>query len=136
LPGDSLLWALSDDAIWKYNVLKNEGQFMPLRQTEATSFDFMDDQTLLVGFKRKGLREFSLVEEKLTYEYVHLPDNNTSLLSNTVDEIYRDSKGNIWICSWGSGISYTQPQKRKFNTYYPKHFYPGIESFSPLRCFP
>lgn len=130
--GDSLIWVLSDDAIWKYNVLKNEGQWIPLLQTEATSFKFLDDRTLLIGFKKNGLREFSLDELKLTHQYHHLPDNNASLLSNSIDEINKDAKGNIWISSWGVGISYTQPRKRKFNTFYPKELLPGIESFNPV----
>lgn len=134
--GDSLIWALSDDGIWKYNIRKNEGQWMPLRQNEATSFEFLDDHTLLVGFKKKGLWEFSLEEEKLTYQYTHLPDNNASLLSNSVDEINRDSQGNIWVSSWGIGISYTQPKKGKFNTFYPRDLLTGIQSFNPIALVP
>jgi len=130
--GDSLLWVLSDAALWKYNVVKNEGRLIPLLQNEATSFDLMDDHTLLIGFKNDGLREFNIQEEKLTTQYLHQPDNPASLLGNNVDGVYKDRSGGLWISSWGKGLSYSQPKKRKFSTFYPKNILPEIETFDPV----
>jgi len=96
----------------------------------------MDDSTLLIGFKKTGLWEFSISEEKLTVQYLHQPGNTSSLLSNTVNDIYKDQSGGLWISTWGKGISYTQPKKRKFRTFYPQDIYAGIETFYPVALIP
>jgi len=130
--GDSLLWVVSDDALWKYNVLNHKGQFMELHQTDASCLEFKDDSTLLIGFKKNGLREFSILQEKLNIQYLHQPDNPSSLLNNSINDIYQDKLGGLWISSWGKGVSYTQPRKIKFRTFYPQYINRDIQSFIPV----
>jgi sugar lactone lactonase YvrE len=130
--GDSVLWVLSIDAVWKHNLLKNEDRLIPLHQQEASSLGVMDDRTLLIGFKNTGLWEFSIIEEKLTVQYLHQPDNTSSLLSNSVNDIYTDPLGGLWISAWGKGISYTQPRKRNSERFILSIFMPELRLLTLL----
>ena len=134
--GDSLLWVLSDQSVWKYNVLEKKGQLFPLDQEDASSFDFMNDSTLLIGFKKVGLWEFNITKAKLSVQYLHQPDDDFSLLSNTINVVTKVSSGGLWMSTWGKGLSYTQPEKKKFTTFFPQNLFPGLQSFDPVALVP
>ncbi len=134
--GDSLLWVLSDHSLWKYNVLKKKSQLIPLDKRDAMSFEFMNDSTMLIGFNTTGLWEFNISKAAFTAQYLHQPEDEFSLASNSVNDITKDMSGGIWVSSWGTGLSYAQVQKKKFNTFYPKNLYPGIQPFVPASWIP
>lgn len=54
--------------------------------------------------------------------YRHNPNDALSLVNNSVWEIAKDSQNNLWIGTFGGGLSYVDINERaKFKTYLPLH---------------
>lgn len=54
--------------------------------------------------------------------YRHDPNDQLSLVNNSVWEIAQDSQGDLWIGTFGGGLSYVDISERtKFKTYFPQH---------------
>jgi|GEM_PF-3189749 len=134
--GDSLIWVLSKNSLLKYNLLRAEGHFIAIDLGEALSLQLMNDSTLLVGFLENGMWEFNISSEVFTNYYMHSSEDGLSLLSNNVDHISLDRSGDVWIASRGFGLNYANPQKKKFNTFYPQAEHPEIKDFSPTSFLP
>jgi signal transduction histidine kinase/ligand-binding sensor domain-containing protein len=54
------------------------------------------DGSIWIGTENSGLERFDPITGKLTV-YQHIPEDSTSLISNSVKSLYADSKGVIWI---------------------------------------
>ncbi|HLP77839.1 MAG TPA: two-component regulator propeller domain-containing protein, partial [Candidatus Paceibacterota bacterium] len=85
----------------------------------------MDRQTGLfwVGSRNDGVYVFDPVKETS----VHLgsnPDDPTSLSDNTVNFIYQDRKGDLWICT-EHGLNRWNPETKGFTRYQFDSFNPG-----------
>lgn len=49
--------------------------------------------------------------------FVHSSEDSTSLGDNTVNSIYEDSEGNIWVGTYGGGLGKYNPDKNNFTNY-------------------
>ncbi|MEL6538825.1 MAG: two-component regulator propeller domain-containing protein, partial [Bacteroidota bacterium] len=56
-------------------------------------------------------------ETRHAHQYLYEPDNPHSIPANTIKSIYQDKRENIWICTWGGGLSRYLPEKDQFQTY-------------------
>ena len=129
--GDSVLWVLSANTLLKYNHQKNTTHSISISQGTAQSLYLLDNITLLIGFLGAGIWEFNIRQGTFTNHYLHLPEDGLSLLSNNADRISKDKSGNLWVGSRGFGLSYSHPQKKKFNSFYPHLDQSNIQDFFP-----
>uniref|UniRef100_A0AB33IT60 histidine kinase n=1 Tax=Prevotella sp. GTC17253 TaxID=3236793 RepID=A0AB33IT60_9BACT len=73
-------------------------------------------QQLWIGTERDGVFCYDMKRQKL-YWYRHNEHNRHSLSSNNINKIYTDRRGNIWICTSGTGIDRYIPQTNSFENY-------------------
>jgi ligand-binding sensor domain-containing protein/anti-sigma regulatory factor (Ser/Thr protein kinase) len=129
--GDSIIWALSNRSLLKYNIRQQTTHLIPFARGEAETFEVINDSTLLIGFLDIGMQEYNTKQEKIIFQYTHQPEEELSLASNKVDFISQDRDHGIWVGSSGIGLSYAYPQKKKFNTFYPNLESMGVQEFNP-----
>ena len=64
----------------------------------------------------KGFQEYDLKSGKLQ-SFLHNPKDSTSINSNSINKIYRDHLGIVWIGTDDKGICSFDPVTRKFTSY-------------------
>lgn len=109
--GEVLYWKLTDHSI----------QSIGLKNSDVVSRLYVDKKKrLYVGTESNGLMVFNTISKKLLAHYY-----NSEFL-NSVENLYEDSKGQIWISSGAVGIVKLDPEKRTI-----KHYYQDV-GLSPL----
>ncbi len=73
------------------------------------------DRDLIWITANDGLRKFDRAGH-LIQHYVADPSDSSALPSNTVKSSFIDSRGNVWIGTWGGGISKYDASTDKFST--------------------
>jgi PAS domain S-box-containing protein len=88
-----------------------------------------EGETLLVGTMAGGLSEMR--NNEIVRTHVNDPDNPSSISSNAVSKIFRDSQNRVWLSTYGGGVNqYLGEGKfRRFPDASNPH-----GSFSDLRC--
>jgi len=71
---------------------------------------------LWLGSKDGGLIKFNIKTES-AINYLHDPDNNSSISDNSVLSIFRDSQNILWIGTWGGGLNKFDEKNQKFIRY-------------------
>jgi ligand-binding sensor domain-containing protein len=71
---------------------------------------------LWLGTKDGGLIKFDIRTES-AINYLHNPEDNTSISDNSILSIMRDSEKTLWIGTWGRGLNKFDEQKQQFITY-------------------
>ena len=56
-------------------------------------------------------------DDPVFYHYRHDPYNSTSISSSSIQSIYKDREGNIWIGTYGDGVNVFNPLAQKFDHY-------------------
>ncbi|MDN0072466.1 two-component regulator propeller domain-containing protein [Bacteroides caecigallinarum] len=75
----------------------------------VTDLLLINDKELLVGTSINGCRIFNIIERKVTDEFT---EQNKKLNSNSVNHIFRDSNGLVWIGTQG-GMNVYNPKTRR-----------------------
>jgi len=75
---------------------------------------YLDSQGFLWVGTRNGLSVFDGYEFQ---NFFHNEENTHSLAANDISSITEDNKGNIWIATWGGGVSVYDKQTKKFTNY-------------------
>lgn len=70
---------------------------------------------LFIGHWQSGLSIYSILD-KTTKNFQHIPGDSESLPGNIVDDICFDTKGNIWIGTYG-GLAIYHPETEKFTVF-------------------
>ena len=78
---------------------------------------FFDDNEYLWIGTEGGLEQFNK-KEKTFKHYVHNPQNKTTIGSNSIVTITKDSKGNLWSGGWNSGLNRFNYKNESFTHYY------------------
>src|SRR5690606_6016998 len=73
----------------------------PILVIEAIS-----DSTVMVGVDGQGLWEIAKEDLAVYNNYKEDVDNPNSLPGNGVYDIFEDSKGRVWVCSFSRGVSF------------------------------
>jgi len=71
--------------------------------------------TLWIGTRADGLYRYNYQTKELRHYFSTLNDNTLS--NNNVSVIFRDSKKNLWIGTFGGGICLFDPKTNTFKTY-------------------
>ncbi|MBW4889233.1 response regulator [Mucilaginibacter sp. HMF5004] len=72
-----------------------------------------DGDYLWVGLTNKGVVRLTISNQQVS-SYQHNPQNLYSLHHNTVNYIYKDHKGRLWVCTDGGGLAYFDTKANKF----------------------
>ena len=65
---------------------------------------FADGNTLWVGTRASGLFSVNLETNEVT-EYRHDAENHSSISANSITDIIKDTKGNLWISTFHQGLN-------------------------------
>ena len=78
----------------------------------------VEKNVFLIGTRVDGLFRYDANNE-IMIQYKHEPGRKDpdKLPENYISNIFRDSKGNLWIGTFGGGFSLFDPQKGTFQTY-------------------
>ncbi len=68
------------------------------------------DGTVLIGADGTGVYRLNTTDGSLVERYVSDEDDEGSLCSNTVSDVYVDDDNYIWISTYSNGISYLDPE--------------------------
>lgn len=82
-----------------------------------------NDSLLWVGTNLRGLLLFNKHTGKTTH-YTHSRSDSCSISSNTINTLYQDTKGRLWVGT-SMGLNKYQPQKNSFRVYTKKD---GLQS--------
>jgi len=120
--GDSI-WIGAENGLYLY--YKGKGnidtlytdfeEFTNLFANSISSIHIDNKNILWVGLSGYGLIKYNLSDETLNY-YINEPDNDNSLVHNTVQDITEDKQGNLLIGTLG-GISIYNRFTNDFNNY-------------------
>ncbi|MEP6646142.1 MAG: two-component regulator propeller domain-containing protein [Saprospiraceae bacterium] len=115
--GDSIIWIVDANELIKYNYFEKNVLHIPMEGVQTVQN--FNDTTLLVSIFNHGVIEFNTRTLTIGNHYFSSSDNSMSLLTNNINSISRDEDNDFWFGSWGFGVSYAYPGKRKFNIYNP-----------------
>ena len=95
-----------------------------------------DDQNTRIYRDRKGFVWIGMEKGLSRYDgygfkhYLHLPDDSTSLSSNTIIMLTEDREQRFWIGTWDAGLSLYDPVRDRFVTFRPR---PGDSTWLQTR---
>lgn len=69
-----------------------------------------------LGTKDGGLVKFNITTEQ-ALNYIHDPNDSTSISDNSVLSIFRDSRDILWIGTWGGGLNKFDEKNHRFKRY-------------------
>jgi|GEM_PF-1757958 len=75
----------------------------------------LQEQYLLVSTSRLGLLLFDLAQEAFIQRIAHEENDPFRLKSNRLHELYMDQDEILWVTSYGMGLHYGSPNKKKFD---------------------
>jgi signal transduction histidine kinase/ligand-binding sensor domain-containing protein/CheY-like chemotaxis protein len=82
-----------------------------------------------------GLVLYDRAEKSIITKYQHNPQNDNSILSNSIRAITEDDKGKLWIGSQNGGLSILEPDQNRFHNYTNDPGDPESLSFNTIDCF-
>jgi hypothetical protein len=121
---DSIYYIASSNGLIKYNIQSKRvilfEQFEEQKITQINSIQARDN-ILYVGTEENGLLLFDLKKEKYIAQYVHDVTHPFSLSGNTVNTVYIDSSGNLFLGINGSGLDYCNLKLSRLNAHYSEN---------------
>lgn len=113
--------------------LKNK--FSPSNNYIGNVYHIMEDRNGILWFSTKGQGLVSAVPDErrpsgyLFRKYTHDPFNSNSISSNDVYYTFQDSKGRVWVATFGGGLNLLQEEqghllfRHKYNSFsrYPEY---------------
>jgi len=116
------IWIANGSSIDRYNGYSFESNIIP--ELEALNIDhficfLIDDEGYkYIGTQTQGLLVIS-PDGKTIDHYVHDSSNPSSISHNYVDPIIQDSRGDIWVGTYGGGINLYDKSTKSFTTKTP-----------------
>jgi len=110
------LYRIKPDGTWQTKFpVKGRGDFS---FSNIRTFLEIRKNVFLVGTRAEGLYRYDANNESLV-QYQAQPGtvNSKTLPDNYISSIYRDSRNNIWIGTFGGGFCLFDPDKEEFTTY-------------------
>lgn len=83
------------------------------------SFLQYDDNTIWVGTQGSGIKIMSYPDLKVIGSITHNPARSNGLSNNGITYMYRDTRGLIFIGTWGGGLNVYNPASGNFTVYKP-----------------
>ncbi|MCB0664281.1 MAG: hypothetical protein KDC80_00590, partial [Saprospiraceae bacterium] len=74
----------------------------------------LDKTNVLVSTENLGILLFDLISREFTMQYAPIPDDEFSLRSADIREIYVDQSKTLWASIWGKGVEYASFNKNNF----------------------
>ena len=121
-----LLIGTRGNGLFKYEFSSNskpdsfEGKLLKLNWTNHKNIRSLirdDEENYWLAVANQGIHVFNK-NEKLIHKFVHDPTNSNSLSDNYVFKIFQDSRGMVWIGtwggSWGGGLDMYNPKTNTF----------------------
>lgn len=116
------LWVGSEFGLYKFDEKLNKFSLFPLRDSSGKQEPAIraiaetHDGKLCLGTEEDGL--FALDPEAgLVENYLAIPGDPTSLRSNYISSLYCDRDGNLWIGTFGKGVSFWGKHRKPFFSY-------------------
>lgn len=121
-------WVMGSGQVWIYNqklqrwfdnvvdYLKAQ-DYTPIPNTRILAKSIVEDYAggLWMGTEHRGLFRINY-SDKSVQQYDYRSDRPTSLADNTVQSLYLDSTGNLWVGTYKNGLSYYSPNVQRFAT--------------------
>lgn len=122
--------------LFHFNQDKNlKNIFSPANHYIGNVYHIMEDREGTLWFSTKGQGLVRAVRDQTSSagyrfnKYMHDPYNSNSISSNDVYYTYQDSKGRIWVATFGGGLNLLQEErghvlfKHKYNSFsnYPEY---------------
>jgi AraC-like DNA-binding protein/ligand-binding sensor domain-containing protein len=113
------LWIAYWDKIDKYNIGNvteiNKIKSIPYSRRNVSTF-YLNDNTIWLGADN-GISQITVKEDDSPriVEHRHLPLDANSM-GNDPNNIFLDRNNNIWVSTWGAGVSYANTNPKFFRT--------------------
>ena len=121
-------WVMANGQIWIYNKILKKW-FTDLRQyLLAQNYSGIPESNLLpkafeedfqgrlwIGTDHQGLVLLNW-KDRSVHQYLYDSSNPTSISDNTIQSLYLDSSGDLWIGTYKNGLSYYSPNAYKYAT--------------------
>jgi diguanylate cyclase (GGDEF)-like protein len=134
---DGILWVGTDShGFYSYNISNDFFKSYPLGKVNGLnpsdfgimSLSMVDDDSIWLGYDGNGIGVFNISSK--TYSFIGEKGfNDYSILTNSVQNIFKDNSGLIWISTSG-GVSYYSPLKLGSHIYLKKADGSGISENS------
>lgn len=110
---------MSRDAVWSSNI-----------------YCIMQDheKNYWIGTKGSGIYKFTRTDDPLSFRvrhFQHQPGDPNSLSDNDVYSIFQDSKGHMWIGTWGGGLDLMVKGKKDVRFLHSRN---GLDSYPANDC--
>ena len=111
---NGIIWLGSSKGLNQFNRQSNTFRYIWAGAILSIS---QDQQGLLwIALWHNGLIKYNPSTNQV-FNYIHNPDDPTSLGSNNNFTTYVDSKNNVWICTWSGGLSLYNRETDSFTRY-------------------
>ena len=128
-PSDSLLWGIhifplqgQAEANSIRSLLTEEMNTRFVRGTTIRDIHFSENGIVWIGTMNGGLTKYNLKTQESRH-YPHDPMNPNSLINNSINGIYEDPEGILWIATDG-GLNRFDPESEVFEVYTEEHGLP------------
>ena len=85
----------------------------------ATCMEKENDSIYWIGTRYTGIYRLN-IDKNTAIRFTNRPNDNNSLVSNYINDIYYDSRNNLWIGTGGSGLCVYDINSGQFKTYTEK----------------
>ena len=117
------LWFATEEGLNKFDgsrfipFYKENGKSHGINGNELNCLlDDPKDSILWIGTQRAGINAYNYSNNTFK-SYKHNANEQSSLITNDITNIFASSDGNIWICTFWKGIDYFDKEKEQFIHY-------------------
>ena len=117
------LWFATEEGLNKFDgsrfipFYKENGKSHGINGNELNCLlDDPKDSILWIGTQRAGINAYNYSNNTFK-SYQHNANEQSSLITNDITNIFASSDGNIWICTFWKGIDYFDKEKEQFIHY-------------------
>jgi len=100
--------------LFKFHVLQYMNDITGINQKQV-SYIYGEKKFFWIGTEN-GLNKYDMTTGKWEY-FVHDPNDETSIGSNIITLVYRDSRGNLWVGTWAGGLNLLDEKSGTFTRF-------------------
>lgn len=82
----------------------------------VADLEFDKQGQLWISVNGEGVFSYNFQRKKLT-QFKHVEGNSNTICNNSINSIFKDSRGMLWFASAGSGMDCYDPEKCRFTNY-------------------
>ncbi|MCH7732201.1 MAG: hypothetical protein IIB44_06750 [Candidatus Marinimicrobia bacterium] len=117
---DGFFWLGTAKGVYQFDPIKEIFSHFSLPEIEDTMAVWVvtedRDGWLWIGTDEKGVYRINPAENTIQ-QFLSSPDDSSGIINYSINEIYEDSRGDIWVGTYGGGLSKFNFQTNRFTHY-------------------